>query len=1028
MSEANSNTYNPATDSAAAPENAADNSGKRKKLGDYIKYKRFKWYHIVLAILVLIVVSLFVGWNIMPSRVLNVAVMDKTVLSYSEDENIVKDTVYRKHRGFFYLLNQQKYVKADGTNYDFSTDYFGPMLDEDGAPDKNVELKNIGYQPNLVYLSDAYGMGNDTYGYFNGGSPENAGINSDDMSVISYAYESGATIIGETTLFSSPLSDSVYTQLSTMFGVKPKRWIGRYIVDLQDFTDVPDWAVPMYEQQEGVEWRFTGPGILLVSAEGKILILEQNTDFHSQDLLTVYVNEKYKDEFSGLGKVNFYNWFELIETNYGTENIATFEFDLNEVGMKKIKDLSKSPRFCAVARKQEKNHAPVYYFSGDFNDYVSGDRYGNFLFSNEFFRFLSFDRQGDISHFYWNFYNPLMLKILSQTESTKFVEESEEHKEVSRVNNGTFQILEDKKWKSLNMKAVSVNAVEPGKKTYSRDFTFYEELVNSASKLGANCIVAKDLLPPEFYTAVSRYNKEKKNIPIYIMQRIPAPDGLKTKDYLSEDGLAKWKNAVKTIVDAVHGKTSAKSEKLGEASYFTDVSKYLLSVTVDPDLDDCSVIEGLDGYNYSGKYVKQSSGINGFAAYLYDMVETCSQKYGYYTPASVSAKLERLTGMSFVKKKNTYLFTGIENESCAQYYFNDIEFSREALKNTGVDSGEYDSIQAALTEVTNTLPSVVLSGISYSNVSACYKDKAVTEGEQGRKIVEALSSVRDTECIGATVYDLNDCWTETSDKMAQFTAGGGNSHMWQNVCDESQMTGLVAMDGKKPSEEGLVLTDDDLVQAISLSSDTGYMYITLQLFSELDYDSTALFVGLDTFQRNDGEYFYAKKFTPNSLSGMEFVLRFDDKQNAALYVTNAYDRSDGKAFTKESYNANYKKVCDLVYGGFQTGDTQFYQTGSTIYTRIPWTWLNVADPAQKLVINDKNPSGNRLKTASTNGVLPSVMIGERKSGDLVYGFPETKHDPGYKVFKWNTWESVEYELRNKNSFTILKNYFSDNQR
>ncbi len=1003
-----------------------DNSGKRKPLGAFKEYKRFKWYHIIVAVIILIVAALFVGWFVKPAKALNVAVLDKTVLSYADDENIVKDTVYRKHRGFFYLLNQQKYVKSDGFNYDFQHDYYGPMLNEDGEFDHNVDLENIKEKPDLVYLSDAYGLGNDSYGYYNGGSPENAGIDSDDMSVISFAYESGATILGETTLFSAPLSDSVYSQLSTLFGIKPKKWIGRYIVDLQDFTDVPDWAVPMYEQQEGVEWRFTGPGILLVSTEGKILILEQNTDFNSKDLLTVYINDKYKDEFPGPANCNFYNWFELIETNYGTENIATFDFDLNETGMKKIKDISKTPRFCAIARKQEKNHAPVYYFSGDFNDYVSGDRFGNFLFSNELFKFLSFDRQGDISNFYWNFYNPLIRKILSDTESSQYTAESEEHKEVSRVNNGTFQVLQDKKWKSLNLKAVSVNAEEPGKKTYSRDFTFYEELVNSASKLGVNCIVAKDLLPPEFYTAISRYNKDNSKSPLYIMQHVSAPDELEMKDYVSDSGLNKWKKAIKTVVDAIHGRTSAKTEKLGEAAYFTDVSKYLLSFTVDPEIQNYTEIEGLDSFSYSGRYVQQNDGINGFAAYLYDKVEACSKQYGYLTPASVSARLERLSGMTFVKKKNTYLFTGIENEKCTQYYFNDIKFSKEALKNTGSQSGDYDGLQMILGEVNNSLESVVLSGISYSNISACYKQSAVTEGEQGRKLVEALSAVRDSECLGAAVYDLNDNWTQTSESMLPFTADDGNSHMWQNVCDEAQMTGVVAMDSKKPSEAGLVLTDDDLVQAMSLSSDAGYMYIILQLYDVLDYDADAMFVGLDTFQRNDGEYFYAKKFTPNSLSGMEFVLRFDDKQKAALYVTKTYDRSNGKAYTKESYNAKYNKVSDLVYGGFQTGDTQFYQTGSTIYVRLPWTWLNIADPAQKLVLNDKKPSKTRLKTASTNGVLPSVMIGERKSGDLVYGFPETKHDPGYKVFKWSKWEKADYELRDKNSFTILKNYYSEN--
>ena len=63
---------------------------------------------------------------------------------------------------------------------------------------------------------------------------------------------------------------------------------------------------------------------------------------------------------------------------------------------------------------------------------------------------------------------------------------------------------------------------------------------------------------------------------------------------------------------------------------------------------------------------------------------------------------------------------------------------------------------------------------------------------------------------------------------------------------------------------------------------------------------------------------------------------------------------------------------------------------------------------------------------STNGALVSVMIGERKEHDLIYGFPVDKHDPGYKVFEWSKWEKVNYSIRQKESYNLLKKYFSSN--
>ena len=1005
-------------------ERKAENTVKDSRETTDRKRRKFKWYHIVAAAVVLSVILIFVIWHFLPSKVLNVAVLDKTVLSYAQDDRIVKHSVYRKHQGFYWILNQQKYISSEGSDYDYTRDYFGPKLDEEGNFDHVTELRSISDRPDLIYLADAYGMGNDTYGYFNGGTPEYAGISPDDMAVVTYAYENGAPIIAETTLFSSPLSDTVYSQLTSLLGVTPTRWLGRYVVDLQDYTDLPDWAPPMYEQQEGVEWRFTGPGILLVSTDGKIKVLEQNTDFNTKDLLRIYINDEYGSEFFWCSRCNFYNWFELVEANYGTETVATYEFDLNATGMEKFKDISKSPRFSAVTRRQEEGHAPVYFFAGDFNDYVSGARYGKFLFANELFKFLSYDRQGDITNFYWTFYNPLIRQILSETASTRYTVEDEPHEEVSRVNNGKFQVMEDGKWRTLNLKAVSVNADEPCKKTYPRDFTFYEQLVSSAAELGANCLVAKDLLPPEFYTAVNRHNKGSGNTPLYILQEIGVPDGLEAADYLTEGGLTQWKNAIVTTVGALHGQAEARSERLGEATYFTDVSAYVLGLTVCPSLDaDTCARMRADSFVFEGGYARDSRGIAGFAARLYHEAQTASKEgYGYYMPVSVSAESDMLEGAGS-RDKNAYSFAGLVGPECEPYYFNEVKFDAAAAAD-GTKS-LYATSRALFEKLNGLYEPLLISGVSFSDVNAAYSQEAVTETAQGEQLIEVLSAAKDAGCLGATVSDLNDSWAKVSEGMRKFTAEGSEG-MWHNTCDPAQMTGLMALDPVQPTEAGLVLTDDDLVEGVSLSANAGYLYLTLQLFEEPDYKETTMFVGLDTFQRNDGEYFYAKGFTPNSLSGMEYVIRFEGKQDAALYVTEAYDRSSGTAFTQESYTGNYHKVIDLVYGGFSTDDTQFYQTGSTVYVRLPWSLLNVADPSKLLVINDRVMRSDRAKTVTTNGVLTSVMIGRNKDGDLLYAFPLDKHDPGYKTFRWKKWEECRYSLRAKESFGILRDYYRKN--
>lgn len=1022
MKQQNQNNTAPEKPLTPEEQKFADIREKRKARLETFR-KRLKWYHILIAVLVLGIVALFVGWHFKPKREMNVVVIDKTVLSYSEDEDINKDYIYRKHEGFFRILNQQRYVREDGEDYDYKEDYFGPVVDEEGAYSHDTGLDTATGKPDLVYLTDAYGMGNDTFGHYNGSTPLNAGTSSDDMSYISFAHEYGAPIITEAALFSTPMSDSVYAQMTALTGVTPTKWLGRYIVDLEDFSDVPDWAPPMYEQQEGVEWRFTGPGILLISTEGKIIILEQNTDFISQNLLQIYVNDDYKNEFGGCDRCNFYNWFELVEPNYGTETIATFAFDLNAVGMEKIKEISKVPRFAAVTRRQEEGYAPVYFFAGDSCDYVNGDRYACFLFANEFFKFLSYDRQGDISNFYWRFYNPMLRHILDHTRSRMYEEAQKSHAEVSRVNNGAFQVLEDEKWKSLSLKAISVNAQKPAEKQYSRDFTYYEALVNSAGDLGVNCITAKTLLPPEFYAALSRYNKRTDNQTIYLLQRIEPPQGLKPEKYLTDEGLTAWRSEIENVIKALHGEITVESEKTGRANYFIDISPYLLGVTVDPVFDN---VGGLAFFDYESAYTQKCSGAKGFAAALYDAAQRVShESYGYYTPVSVSVPMRLTKGLSVAKDANPFALEDIVTEACTPYFFNDIQLDNELIESTAKPGASvYDRYYAVFSEIGEEVPAALTSGLSFSAVNAVYGQEALTEKEQGEALVEALHAAKDSPLLGTVIYDLNDSWDGVSEEMRRFTAAPEDGYLWRNPCDSTQTTGLIATESVQPKTPGLVLSDDDLVQSLSLSNDAGYLYMTLQLFEEIDYKAYAMFVGLDTFQRNDGEYFYAKDFTANSLSGMEFSLRFDEKQKAALYVMSSYDRSRGTAVTKESYTAAYQKVADLGYGSFSSGDNQFYQTGSTVYVRLPWTWLNVADPAKKLVLNDPKITAARAKTAGTNGILASVMIGERKSGDVMYAFPQDKHDPGYKVFQWSKWETAEYSLRRRDSFNLVKKYFS----
>lgn len=988
--------FNPTTEREEVTNEKAKNVKKRKKA---------KWYFLIPAILLIVFIMLFVGWYIKPKTQLNVAVLDKTVLTVEENNDIDIDSVYRKHQGLFWLLKQQRYVFEDNDFYETESDYFGPILNNDGQIESERELSDLDYTPDLMYISDVYGAVDDTYGYYDGSTAKGAGITVDDMSVISYSHEIGATLIAETELFNTSLDNTIYSQLSSLLGIKPTGWVGRYVYDLQDFSDVPDWAPPMYEKQEGVEWQFSGPGIILVSDE-KIIILEQKSDFDSKNLLQIHINEDYKKEFSGCDKVNFYNWFEIVEPVSDCEVIASFKFDVNATGMEKLKGVLKSPTFAAISRKTIDGKAPIYYFAGDFNDYVSKESYNGFLLANRVYRWLAYDRQGDISNFFWNFYNPLMVKILSDITPLEKSAGKTDDNASFKISNGKFYKITEKSQEPLKLNTVSINATEPGESEFSRNYSFYEELVSEAAKLNANCILAKDILPPEFYRAIFAHNSSSESSPVYIIQNIE-------KDEKADD--EQWQAKLKAAVDILHGNgsytLSSNDEKASK--YFIDISPYVVAVTVD----------SKDGTrDYKGVFASGNAQA-GFSAFSYDTIQSYEKEsYGDLIPIGISISAKSVKGTGYDTRTAYTLDSIITDNECLQSYaFTSVSFS-EIKELSKEKSPNYNEIFTAFNTTTGN--KLLITDIGFSSTCGMGKIAATTESEQGKQTVEILSVANKVGILCGAVADLNDDWSAVSDEMYPFTVPSENNIMWHNVADPAQTTGLVALESVTPEASGINLADDDRIQMLSLSANEGYLYITAQFLGEIDYKAEQLFIGIDTYQRNDGEYYYSKSYTPTSLSGLEYVIRFDSKQKAGLYVIPSYNRNSGSAVTKESYSGEYERVSKFTYGGFSSGDNQFYQTGSTIYIRIPWTWLNVTDPSQKIVINNSGKISGQAKTTSTNGTVVSVMIADKKTKDQLYLFPDSKQAPSYKTFKWASWETVNYTMREKESFAAVAKYFN----
>lgn len=366
--------------------------------------KRIRPAIIILTVVLLAVSSLFGIWMLLPAKQFTIAVWNKNVTMGKIDRhnNITVD--YRKHIGLFWILKNSRCMNPEtGTWYDPTADYYGPRMDAANNIIGEKDLSEMGPVPDMIYLSDGYAEDSE--------SSVEGGITRSDIETVTAAYEKGSHVVGEFNIL--PLADEteVRQEIEALFGIRYSGWIGRYVSDLSDRTDVPDWARTIYKAQYGKEWDVEGAGLLLVSVEGELMVLLQGIDYAGYSVL-VKIQPDYEAQFGRLSEY-FYNWFELVEEKEGTAVVARYRLPLTEAGEQKFSSVAEAFDFPAVTKRTQ-GSSFAYYFAGDFCDYAATVKYSGYLFAAELNRIFYFHKTGDITEFYWDFYVPLMSGVLDE--------------------------------------------------------------------------------------------------------------------------------------------------------------------------------------------------------------------------------------------------------------------------------------------------------------------------------------------------------------------------------------------------------------------------------------------------------------------------------------------------------------------------------------------------------------------------------------------------------------------------------------
>lgn len=999
-----------------------------------------RWRFLIPLFFILCFFVIFAGWYLVPTRSLDVAVLNKTVSAPQNGESSILP--YRKHYGLFWMLNQRRYRNPEtGKAYDYRTDYFG--LVPEGDEFRENSITRLERTPDLVYLSDLYGI-----------DAEEGGLSLEDMASASIARTNGATLIAEADVFTSATSASVRQEAEEEFGLTYTGWTGRYITDMADLTDVPEWAQSLHQTQYGRPWDYDGAGILLASDAGELVVLE-SSDFKNS-MMQIAVTEDYQQEFGRLS-LNYYNWFIITTPAFQAETVAEFQLNLSQSGREKFDRISENASFPAVLRMKD-SAAPAYFFAGDFNDYVAQNRFYRFLGSGLFYRLVSYDRPGDITNFYWNFYYPLMKVVLNQAEQNRdsVLQPSHNTQPVFRIREGQFEVQQGEDWAPFAIKGFNINAVMPGAQPYqyTRDISVYRQFLSEIAALGGNCVRVYDLLPPEFYRALYQHNRQSPETPLYFMQTVRTPSHIAATDALAALPQEELRENIAYVVDAVHGNASVPDVGLrtGKA-YIQDVSAWLMGYLVQTDTDP-QTIAALNaahtGYRHSGEYVSSSQGAaEGLAAMLCDHLYSYHQQtYGYAKPVGTSGNAALLPGVSWAVPGGTVFDPGrlTLSEQIEHLFF--VSFSVQPedealLGNPSAFAGytdedgsfPYGGYLHALIAAQPSHPVLVDAFGLSTNVNAFEKETDIhglSESEQGEGIVRMLKAIANENCLGGFISDYYDDWSAYGEDAAPYIIPLQDNPLWHNPLDPAQNKGIAALQPSAASRTIMSVKDNDRMREMQISADAAHLYISVMMDGEIDYDTEQLMLGLDTYQRNNGEYLYHPDYFATSLSGMEFVIRFESRNTAALYVIPSYNREKNGYASRERYEGEFDYICQLTYGSFAQSGNNFYQSGTAIHIRLPWSLLNITNPSKMLVINDtrsasviaNDPLG--IQTTATDGILVSLLLADKETKDSLYIFPLDKQASGYKRFAWESWTDIAYVFRQKESARILSRFFHSN--
>ncbi|MGB9839053.1 MAG: hypothetical protein ACPLRQ_00635, partial [Thermovenabulum sp.] len=326
-----------------------------------------------------------------------------------------------------------------------------------------------------------------------------------------------------------------------------------------------------------------------------------------------------------------------------------------------------------------------------------------------------------------------------------------------------------------------------------------------------------------------------------------------------------------------------------------------------------------------------------------------------------------------------------------------------------------------------------------------YNHGGLTEEEQGRGIVRMMKAIKREGYAGGIIFEWMDEWAKKTWITEPFMIPYERHILWHNVLDPEQNYGIYAIESLREQTKKYIQKGNGIIKQIELSNDSSFLYLDINLSRLPEFGREKIFIGLDTYYRDRGEFYFSPELKIKSPFGMEFLLELNGMQDSKILVNPGYNISKGKYSSETSFNGLFEEIRILInkeritkdgrkieavfqdgsklnYGDFNENSyNHWYIDNNTIHIRIPWGRINVTDPSSCRVLDEKRQFPtlfrDQLSTVETDGIMISVVFVEVEKNvlDML-----TVDNP----YRWEKWEEPSFKERFKKSYFIIKDYFS----